>query len=141
MFNLAASKCPDSNVFAGGYSQGAAVITASIRRLEDLPKRNLVGVVMYGDTRSDQEHGRIPNYSPEATLAICEPGDGVCDGDYDLDLTEAHHQYCDDVPTAVAFLEKKLENAELNERPQRCVSGYGDCPGPMSADDDGSKSS
>lgn len=123
MFNLAASKCPDSKVVGVGYSQGAAVITAAVRRLDDSAKVGLVAVAMYGDTRSDQEHGKIPNFPAEQVLAICEPGDGVCDGDRDLELTPAHHRYLNDITTATGFLEGWIKVAEEEGDEKNCMKG------------------
>lgn len=87
-------------------SQGAAVITGAVRRLPANSKTNLVGVVMYGSTRTDEEGGRIPNYPAERTLNICAPDDGVCDGG--LDVTPGHSGYLDDVPMAVGFLRGRV---------------------------------
>lgn len=88
LFNLARSKCPNSKVVAGGYSQGAALITGSVRRLPAASKTNLAGVVMYGNTRQDEENGKIPNYPFERVLSICAADDGVCDGGLDVTAGE-----------------------------------------------------
>lgn len=111
MFNMAHSKCPGSKVVGVGHSQGAAVITAAVSRLDESAKTGLVAVAMYGDTRSDQNGGKIPEYPAEQTLAICEPGDGVCDGDFNLELTDAHHRYLRDITTATTFLEEWIKRA------------------------------
>ncbi|USW52123.1 Putative cutinase/acetylxylan esterase, alpha/Beta hydrolase, cutinase, serine active [Septoria linicola] len=116
LYNLARSKCPNSKVVSGGYSQGAAVVTGAVRRLSAASKTNLVGIVMYGSTRTDEEDnadfligGRIPNYPAGNTLNICAPDDGVCDGG--LDVTAGHSGYLDDVPTAVGFLRGRVSAA------------------------------
>ncbi|PPJ50684.1 hypothetical protein CBER1_07704 [Cercospora berteroae] len=109
LFNLARSKCPNSKVVAGGYSQGAAVITASVRRLPAASKTNLAGIVMFGSTRTDEEGGRIPGYPAANTLNICASNDGVCDGG--LDVSPGHSAYADDVPTAVSFLRGRVTAA------------------------------
>lgn len=57
MFNDAHSNCPDTVITAGGYSQGAAVMTGSVGELDDDVKSTVAGVVLYGDTRNKQEDG------------------------------------------------------------------------------------
>lgn len=91
LFNLARSKCPTSKVVSGGYSQGAALITGSVRRLAAASKTNLAGVVMFGNTRQDEENGKIPNYPNERVLSICAADDGVCDGGLDVTVGETPH--------------------------------------------------
>jgi cutinase len=46
MFELASRKCPDTIVVAGGYSQGAAVMSAAIGPLDDDVKAQIAGVVL-----------------------------------------------------------------------------------------------
>lgn len=57
MFNDAHSNCPNTIITAGGYSQGAAVMTGSVGELDDDVKSTVAGVVLYGDTRNKQENG------------------------------------------------------------------------------------
>ena len=58
LFNLANTKCPNSIVVAGGYSQGAAVMTASVRRLSATVQNQIAGVVLYGNTQNAQTNGK-----------------------------------------------------------------------------------
>ncbi|KAG4415998.1 hypothetical protein IFR04_010883 [Cadophora malorum] len=84
----AATKCPNSSLLVGAYSQGAAL---THRAIENLPKKvmNLIsGVVMYGDTQNLQDNGRIPNFSKAKTLIICNEGDVICAGN--LTITYPH---------------------------------------------------
>jgi len=90
----------------GGYSQGAAVMVASVRRLPEATKAKIAGVVLYGNTRNKQEHGKIPNFPEDKALTICKASDGVCGGA--LLVTAGHLAYQGDVPKAVSFLEERI---------------------------------
>lgn len=80
LFNLANSKCPDTTVVAGGYSQGAAVMHGAIPGLSSAVRDQIAGVVLYGDTRNLQTGGSISNYPDNRLNIICLPGDPVCSG-------------------------------------------------------------
>ncbi|KAH9900300.1 cutinase-domain-containing protein [Xylariomycetidae sp. FL2044] len=105
----AASKCPDSKIVAGGYSQGAALTHRAIEDLPDSVKDAIVGAVTFGDTQNQQDGGRIPNFPTEKTLVICNDGDLVCSGS--LTITAAHLDYGKHVDEAVKFLVGKIGGA------------------------------
>lgn len=91
MFNLAYSKCPKTIVIASGYSQGAAVMHASIKTLSITLQNQIGAAVMFGDVRNTQDNGQIPNFPKSKTKIYCAPLDLVCLGT-DL-LTPTHLVY------------------------------------------------
>ncbi|KAL1836386.1 hypothetical protein VTJ49DRAFT_5224 [Mycothermus thermophilus] len=91
LFALAQSKCPNTAVVAGGYSQGAALIAAAVSDLRGATQEQVKGVVLFGYTKNRQNNGRIPNYPAERTKVFCNIGDAVCDGT--LIITPSHFLY------------------------------------------------
>lgn len=93
-------------IVAGGYSQGAAVMTAAVKRLSNAVKDQIAGVVLYGNTRNRQEGGKIPDFPPEKALTFCNVSDGVCGGG--LVVTAGHLTYTRDVGDAVDYLVERI---------------------------------
>ncbi|QDS69670.1 hypothetical protein FKW77_009550 [Venturia effusa] len=91
LLNSAASKCPNSAIVAGGYSQGAALVHRAIENLSSAVKDKIVGVVTYGDTRNTQDRGQIPNFPANKVKIICNDGDAVCAGT--LTVLAPHFDY------------------------------------------------
>jgi len=109
LFRLAASKCPNTIIVGGGYSQGAAVMVGAVGNLGTAIENRIVGVVLYGNTRNRQENGIIPGYPADDALTICNTGDPVCQGT--LIVNAAHLAYIPTVPRASAFLNGKINAA------------------------------
>ncbi|ETS85210.1 hypothetical protein PFICI_03235 [Pestalotiopsis fici W106-1] len=101
-----ANNCPDAAILVSGYSQGAAMVHASIKRVTATVKARINAAVTFGDTRNEQDGGTIPGISADRTLIICNDGDEVCDGT--LEITAAHLQYTPRVPEAVSFMKSKV---------------------------------
>jgi cutinase len=109
LLNLANSKCPNSKLVAGGYSQGAALAAAAISDASTTVRDQTVGAVLFGYTKNLQNRGAIPNFPGDKTKIFCAIGDLVCTGT--LTITAAHLSYGDEARTeAPQFLISKIGN-------------------------------
>jgi len=108
MFTTANSKCPETKIVAGGYSQGTAVIENAISKLPDNVRSKVLGVVLFGYTKNGQTKSTIPNYPKDKLLVICRSDDGVCGGA--LLVTIGHFGYLADGSgtKATNFLVEKI---------------------------------
>lgn len=105
-----ASKCPDSVIVAGGYSQGAAVNHRAIEELDATVKDQIAGVVLYGDTQKLQDRNQIPNFPADKVKIICQPGDAVCLGQ--LLVLPAHLTYGVRANEGIEFLVQQVKGAQ-----------------------------
>lgn len=105
LINNVASTCPSAKILLSGYSQGAAMVHASVKRLTTAVKARITAAVTFGDTRNQQDGGQIPGLSTDRTLIICNDGDLVCEGT--LEIKAPHLQYGPRVPEAVSFFVSK----------------------------------
>jgi len=119
MFTTANTKCPDSVIVFGGYSQGTAVMMNAVKGLPENIKKKTVGGVLFGYTKNKQMNGAIPNYPKDQLTVYCDPtspgsssfSDGVCGGQ--LNVNAGHFSYManGDGPKAIAFLKSKIDPA------------------------------
>lgn len=96
------TKCPDSTILIGGYSQGSAVMDNAIQGLPAAEQSKIAGVVLFGYTRNAQDNAQIPGYPKAQTKIFCANGDLVCDNT--LTITPAHLSYAANAPAAAQFL-------------------------------------
>jgi cutinase len=107
LFNLAAQKCPDTPIVAGGYSQGTAVIAGAIPKLDAGLRERVVGTVLFGYTKNLQNRGGIEGYPAGSLKVYCATGDLVCTGS--LIITAMHFSYFDEAAgPAPKFLQGKI---------------------------------
>jgi cutinase len=83
----------------------------AVSGLPDKIKSQLVGGVLFGDTKNLQSNGMIDNYDIEKTLILCAKDDGVCWGK--LNVNAGHVSYLNNgaIPRAVDFLAGKIDKA------------------------------
>ncbi|SPJ86799.1 related to Cutinase [Fusarium torulosum] len=91
LFELADRKCPNATLVSGGWSQGAALVAASIRDLNPTIRGKIAGVILFGYTKNKQNNGSIPNYPADRLRVFCNDGDAVCEGE--LSITVPHLLY------------------------------------------------
>jgi cutinase len=111
MFTKSVQKCPQHAIVFGGYSQGTAVMHNVVSKLPQNIKKQVVGGVLFGDTKNKQDKGQVPNYPKENVQIYCDPKDGVCFGS--LNVTNGHFVYPlnGDIAKALAFLKGKINQA------------------------------
>ncbi|KAL0931553.1 cutinase precursor [Colletotrichum truncatum] len=109
-----ASKCPQSIVVTGGYSQGAAVNHRAIEDLPEAQKNQIVGVVTFGDTQFRADNGQIPNFPKDKIKIICasNPRDTVCDGNLGAAILAPHLSYGANAGEGADFLISKIKAAQ-----------------------------
>lgn len=107
LFKQADTKCPDTPIVAGGYSQGTAVIAGAIPKLDPALRARVVGTVLFGYTKNQQNRGAISDYPADNLKVYCASGDRVCTGS--LSITAAHFSYSDEASgPAPQFLQSKI---------------------------------
>jgi cutinase len=113
-YELAASKCPNTIIIGGGYSQGAAVTHRAVEQLSPAVKARIAGVVLYGDTQNKQSGGKIKGFPADRAKVFCngygelksKSKDGVCGGA--LMVNGGHMSYSGTFASAADWLAKKV---------------------------------
>jgi cutinase len=114
-YNLAATKCPNTIIIGGGYSQGAAITHRTVEKLPKNVQDKIAGITLYGDTQNKQDGGKIKNFPPERVKVFCngygelkgKSSDGVCGGM--LNVNGGHMSYGDSMKPGAAFLKARVD--------------------------------
>jgi len=115
LYNLAASKCPNTIITGGGYSQGAAITHRAVEALPEAVKKRIAGILLYGDTKHKQDGGMIKNFPKDKVRTFCNgyddlksaSPDGVCGGG--LNVNAGHLSYSTTYGTAADWLAGKVQ--------------------------------
>ncbi|KAH0430089.1 cutinase-2 [Colletotrichum camelliae] len=106
-------KCPDASVLIGGYSQGAAMLSRIIDRLEQEYRDRIAGAVTFGSTMQVYDKGTIPLLPPDKVRMFCNKYDPVCSTGIPLGaVMSAHRNYRPLAKEAAEFLVKMLAAAK-----------------------------
>lgn len=114
-YMLAASKCKDTIITGGGYSQGAAITHRTVEALPENVKIRIAGITLYGDTKFKQDGGQIKNFPKEKVKTFCngygelkgKSADGVCNGA--LNVNGGHLSYGDSMKPGAEFLKARVD--------------------------------
>jgi cutinase len=107
LITSASTACPKAALVVAGYSQGAAMVHASIKTLTTTTVTHIAAAVTFGDTYFQQDGNIIPNIPAEKTKIFCNKGDLVCNGT--LDITSAHTNYKPSVAPATTFIQGRIQ--------------------------------
>lgn len=88
VLNKIAQTCPQTKVVVSGYSQGAMVARNCVGFASDAAKKQVSGVVVFGDPFNGAP---IKGFPQEKIKTFCASGDGVCKGEFKI--TAAHLSY------------------------------------------------
>jgi cutinase len=114
-YNMAATKCPNTIITGGGYSQGAAITHRAVEKLSEEVKGRIAAIVLFGDTQRKQDNEQIKGFPVEKTKTYCNgygelaknSADGVCNGA--LLVNGGHMSYVDSFGPAAGWIASKVE--------------------------------
>jgi len=114
-YTLAATKCPNTIITGGGYSQGAAITHRAVEKLPENIKARIAGITLYGDTQNKQDGAKIKNFPPDKVKVFCngygdlkgKSSDGVCGGA--LNVNGGHMSYGDSMKPGANWLKARVE--------------------------------
>lgn len=115
-YNLAATKCANTIITGGGYSQGAAITHRTVENLPDNVKARIAGITLYGDTQFYQDKGQIKRFPKDKVKTYCNgyqelksySSDGVCNGL--LNVNYGHMSYGDSMKPGAQWLKEKVDS-------------------------------
>ncbi|RKF76671.1 Cutinase [Golovinomyces cichoracearum] len=103
MADQAVTKCPDTKLVLGGYSQGAQLAHNAARRYTNEMTSKVAAAVMFGDPYAKHTLGYIPT---RKVMTICHEGDIICKN---VGTASAHLTYAKDAPEAAMFVMDMLK--------------------------------
>jgi len=138
-YELAASKCPQTVIIGGGYSQGAAITHRAVEQLSASVKGRIAGIVLYGDTQNSQSGGKIKGFPPEKAKVYCNgygelkghSSDGVCGGL--LNVNGGHMSYSGSFSSAATWLSQKVQEYKRTGGSRGSTESAGGLPSPKGA--------
>jgi cutinase len=101
----AASKCPETKIVIGGYSQGAQLTHNAAKELNSTVASRIAAAFVLGDPFNGEAIGSIPASN---VLSICHDQDLVCAGQGDFD---DHLNYDQDVTKVAEFIVGRVSEA------------------------------
>lgn len=109
LFNLAMTKCPNTVITGGGYSQGAAIMHRAIEGLSSSAKSRISAILLYGDTQFPKDGPKIKGFPTDKVKVICKPDDGVCKGG--ITVTAGHMSYNAKAAEGASWVVQKVKAA------------------------------
>ena len=107
VLNQTARVCPDTQIIVGGYSQGAMVAHNCVGYASEDVKKQVKGVVLFGDPMGGAPIKGFPN---ERIRSYCQKGDTICDG-YEVAPVSAHFLYVGvDTTDAVKWMQQAVKS-------------------------------
>jgi cutinase len=77
LINQAATKCPNTKIVIGGYSQGAQLTHNAAKKLSASVTARIAAAFVFGDPFNGQAVGSVPS---SKVISICHDGDIICTG-------------------------------------------------------------
>ncbi|KAF2675229.1 cutinase-domain-containing protein [Microthyrium microscopicum] len=81
--NSLASKCPNTKIVVGGYSQGAMVARICVAYATPQARKQVAGMVLFGDPFNGAP---VKDFPTDRIKDYCEATDGVCAGKLSISL-------------------------------------------------------
>ncbi|KAF2397846.1 cutinase-domain-containing protein [Trichodelitschia bisporula] len=105
--NKIAAKCPSTKMVVSGYSQGAMVARICVAFAEEKARRQVAGIVVFGDPFNGAP---VKDFPSENVKTFCAAGDGVCQGKFII--SGAHLSYTGaSTSQAVKWIQQRVTGA------------------------------
>jgi len=131
LFKLAVTKCPNTIITGGGYSQGAAIMHRAIEKLSEDVKARIAAILLYGDTQYPVDGPKIKGFPPDKVHTICKPDDGVCKGM--ITVSAGHMSYSKKAAEGAAWVVQKVKAAKSRPKAAKPKAAKPKAPEPKAA--------